>query len=232
MRERSSIIAIVVVLAICCLGAYVAISGFWNSQPPASGTGANLIATPVMTVLPAQTLAPTKPVVIAPPTPASPVAVPSPLGAFQTITAAVAPPPTAIVRATAPPAATPTPAAPPCNSPYCPRGGPPDATLGPGSVECPPNYIFGRVVDANGKGIPDLRIRFTDPTGDGGTTTTKSQSAYDVAGGYNIPTGQPGSSWLVWLEVNNNPASPKVTVLTQRFSGAGNCPNRLDFVQR
>lgn len=232
MRERSSIIAIVVVLAICCLGAYVAISGFWNSQPPSGAGGASVIATPVMTVLPTETTVALKPSVAAPPTAITPAATPSPLGALPTIIAAVPPLPTAIVRATAPPAATATPAAPPCNSPYCPRGGPPDATLGPGNTECPPNYIFGRVVDANGKGVPDLRIRFRDPTGDGGTTTTKSQSAYDVAGAFNIPTGQPGSAWLVWIEISGNAASPQVTVNTQRYSGAGNCPNRLDFVQR
>jgi len=237
MKERSSVIAIVVVLAICCLGAYVAVTGYLNSQPPAGGANpVGVIVSPVMTVLPTETLVAAKPAVVAPTIPATAVAVPSPLGAFQTITAAVpilpAPPTAPRTIAPAAPAATATPAAPACNSPFCPRGGPPDITIGPGNTECPANYIFGRVVDSSGKGIPDIRIRFKDPTGDGGTTSTKSPSPYDPAGAYNIPTGQPGSAWFVWVEVNGTMASPQVSVSTQRYTGTGNCPTRLDFVQQ
>ncbi len=239
MKERSSVIAIVVVLAICCLGAYVAVTGYFNSQPSSNPLNTSgVMATPVVTVLPTETTAPTKPAVVAPVVPPTAVAVPSPLGALQTITAALPIPvaPTVAPRATQPPVAVaspmPTaPAQPACaNSPFCSAGGPPDSTLGPGGNECPSNYIFGRVVDTAGKGIPNVTIRFRDPTGIAANTTTKG--APDPAGMYNIPTGQPGSEWVVWLEINGNQASPQVKLITQRYPGSGTCPTRLEFIQQ
>lgn len=232
MKERSSVIAIVVVLAICCLGAYVAVSGYFINQPSSNPVATlSALTTPVVTVLPTDTLVPVKPSVASTLVAPTIVAVPSPLGVLQTITAAVP----AAPRATVPPAvvvpvASPTQAQPACNSPFCSAGGPPDAVLGPGGNECPANYIFGRVVDSSGKGIPNVTIRFRDPTGIGANTTTKG--APDPAGMYNIPTGQPGSEWSVWVEVNGNTASPQVKLTTQRYTGAGLCPNRLDFIQK
>ncbi|HEX7593542.1 MAG TPA: hypothetical protein VF429_05160, partial [Anaerolineae bacterium] len=88
MQDRYYIIAIIVILAICCLGGYVALSGYLNNNPPALAfltPGAPVI--PLVVIVNTDTPGPAKsatPVVGAPT--AAPV--PSPLGAFQTITAA------------------------------------------------------------------------------------------------------------------------------------------------
>jgi hypothetical protein len=240
MKDRSYAIAIVVILAICCLGAYVAVSGYLNSQSPLIA-----VATPgtppvaAVTVLPTDLPVPSKAAVVAPVVvPASPVAAPSPLGIFQTITAAVTAPPTAPIPATAPRVTVPPTAAEPAqlacgNFGFCPRTGPGDASLAPGGNDCPANYIWGRVVDSGGKGLANVRIRYRSPTGDSDVTVTKAPP--DPAGVFNIPTGQPGSTWTVWLEVNNSQVSPQVPVTTQRPTttiGLTVCPTRIDFVQK
>ncbi|MBI5305020.1 MAG: hypothetical protein HY868_23010 [Chloroflexi bacterium] len=240
MKERSYVIAIVVVLAICCLGVYVAVTGYLNSQPSTTAPSTSgVIASPVVTVLPTETIAPSKPVAVAPVISATTAPAPSPLGAIRTITAVVPTQPIAPVVAARPsatpapppPATTVAPASPACSGfAYCWSSGVPDSTIGPGGNECPANYIFGRVVDSGGRGIPNMQIRFRDPTGISAGTTTKSPP--DPAGAYNIPTGQPGSIWELWLEVNGNQASNLAKITTQRYTGAGNCPNRVDFIQQ
>jgi hypothetical protein len=234
MQDRSYAIAVVVVLAICCLGVYVAISGYLVSRPPAiSALTPGAQATPVVVTIPTATPEPTKPV-------AAPVVVPtvaplpSPLGAFQTITAATTAVATlAALSPTAPrPPSSPTSAslAPSCSGfAFCPRGGPPDFALGPGGMDCPRNYIWGRVVDANGQGMPNVRIRFKSPSGGNGSVVSKAPP--DPPGIYNIPTGQPGSTWVLWLDAGGQ-ASPQFPITTQIYSGTGNCPTRVDFAQQ
>src|SRR5512135_982268 len=89
MQERSSVIILVVILAICCLGLYVAVSGYRNSINPVAVLASPAApATIVVVVLNTDTPAPATPAPTGPP--ATSVPVPSPLGAFQTITTAVA----------------------------------------------------------------------------------------------------------------------------------------------
>jgi len=241
VQDKSYAIAIVVVLGICCLGMYVAISGYLNSNPPAPVVVTpGVPATEVVITVPTDTPAPTTPVAALPGAP-TPAPIPSPLGAFQTITAA-----TTVVVATQPPTApkpaptaSPTPAlpsgAPQCGSfPFCVKGGPPDYDLGPGGDPCPRNYIWGRVVDVNGKALPNVRIRYRlDESGESGDSAF-SKGPPDVHPGvYYIVTGQPGGKWVVWLvDSSGNQASPQISITTQAYSGAGNCPTRMDFVQK
>ncbi len=234
MQDRYYVIGIIVILAICCLGGYVAISGYMNSNPSSFALlTPGAAASPIIVQVPTDTPGPTKP-------PATPVGaptsapVPSPLGAFQTIAASTTqlpPPPTASKPQSNPPTAQPTAAAQSCGGfAFCYKGGPPDYTLGPTS-NCPPNYIWGRVVDKNGNGLPNIRIRHKLlSTGDVSDVFTKAPP--DPAGAYNIPTGQPGSTWLVWIVDSGNQASPQVNIMTQPYPGAGNCPTRIDFVQQ
>jgi hypothetical protein len=86
-------------------------------------------------------------------------------------------------------------------------------------------------VDLAGKGLPDKKIRFRDPNKELGTVVTKNVP--DVAGKYDIPSGTPSSQWIVWvLGDDGNPVSPQVTIMTQNYVAAGNCPNRIDFKQQ
>lgn len=234
MQDRYYVIAIIVILAICCLGGYVAISGFLNSNPPAlSFLTPGAQSTPIVLAVPTDTPGPAQsatPVVGAP----TAVPVPSPLGAFQTIAAATTPlppKPTVAKPATAAPTATPGSAAVSCgNFPFCPKGGLPDYDLGVGGEPCRSNYIWGHVVDKTGKGMPNVRIRYKlISTGDVSDAYTKSPP--DPIGVYNFPA-QPGSTWLVWIVDSGNQASPQVTVTAQGYPGSGNCPTRIDFVQR
>ncbi len=237
MQDKALVIAIVVVLGICCLGIYVAVSGFLNSNPTALPNLPGVTQlTPVVITISTPTNVPTNvPVIIPTAIAATPTV--SPLGVFPTFpivtaTVPVAVPPTSAPR---PAAATATPvglALPACgNSPFCPRAGSPDSGLGPGGNECPRNYIWGRVADASGKGLRDRRIRFINPTNETDAVTTKAPP--DPEGAYNIPTGQLGSTWIVWLlDPSGGEASPRVTITTQAYSGVGNCPTRIDFVQR
>ena len=248
MRDRSYAVILVIILVVCCLGAYVAISGYLNSIPPAlSGLLSPRATTPVATLvviqLPTLTAVP-KTVTVQSPPPI--VSVPSPLGVFQTTQpfstvvgtpGALPPPPGATlavqpsspIATTIPPARSPT-ASQACTTPFCPRTGPPDGTIGPGGQACPRNYIFGRVVDAAGNGLPDRIIAFIGPSNEHVTVRTKGMP--DPPGVYNIPTMQPGNTYTLWLQDSGGSRlSPQVSIATQDYSGSGNCPNRLDFVQ-
>ncbi len=235
MQDRSYVIAIAVVLAICCLGVYVAVSGAMNLRNPISAitheapaAAATLIVvvaptdTPVLP-LAGLTLMPTM----------TPPPVPSPLGAFQTLTAPLASTraPTAPLFPTlAPIAPPPTPAVQSCSSfLFCPSGGPPDASLAPTGDQCPRNYVWGRVVDAGGNGLVGLRVRFKTPLGSLDSAETKGPP--DPAGIYNIIAPPPGGNWVLWvLDSGGGQASPQYTVAApQVYGGAGNCPTRVDF---
>ncbi len=233
MQDRYYVIGIIVILAICCLGGYVAISGYLNSNPISfTPLTPGTAASPVVVLVPTDTLAPTKPPATAAGAPTA-APVPSPRGAFQTIAAATTPVPPAPTapRAVNSPTAVSASSAPSCGGfAFCYRGGPPDYDLGPTS-NCPPNYIWGRVVDKNGNGIPNVQIRHKlVSTGD--VSQVFSKSPPDPAGAYNIPTGQPGSTWLIWIIDSGNQASPQVSITTQAYTGAGNCPTRIDFFRQ
>ena len=237
MQDKAYAVAIVVVLGICCLGMYVAVSGYMNSNPSALSVLSTpvLQSTQVLVNFPTDTPLPTV-TLITQPTVATVAPLPSPLGAFQTITAAttsIAPTVLNTVRPSASRTSTASSTNVSCTGfQFCPKGGLGDSAIAPTGVECPRNFIWGRVTDSNGTGIPNVRIRFKlATTGEADTVTTKA--APDPAGIYNIPTGQPGSSWVLWmLDAGGNITSPQVTLVTQSYTGAGNCPTRLDFVQQ
>lgn len=233
MQNRLYAIAILVILGICCLGAYVAVSGFFNKPAtlnPNSSTTPAALDTSVVIVIPTDTPA-AKPGTGIAVTPTI-VLIPSPLGAFQTAVARASP--SATPKPAVPPTAAPSPttSAPSCGDfAFCPSGGPPDSFLAPGGIECPRNYLWGRVVDLNGKGIPDRKIRYKTPSGETDATTTKDLP--DPPGKYDISSVPPGSTWTLWLlDPNGAQASPQVTITAQIYTGVGNCPTRVDFVQK
>ncbi len=232
MQDKSYAIAIVVVLGICCLGAYVAISGFLNSNPSALTFSTPVLqATSIAINLPTDTPAPTIPAAVQTIRPTS-VPVPSPLGAFQTITAAatiVIPPTPPTLTRTATPAAS-SPAAQSCAGfPFCWKYGVPDAILGPTGNECPRNYIWGLVTDANGKGLPNVRIRHQAPNGEYGETLTKDKP--DVPGKYDILA--PSGTFVIWIVSGGAQVSPQVSVAVQPHTpGANVCLMRIDFFQQ
>lgn len=237
MQDKSYAIAIVVILLICCLGMYVAVSGYLNSNPAGltSSITPILQTTPVAITIPTDTPLPIKPVTIQPRVPTAPP-IPSPLGAFQTITAAttaIAPTLPQILPATkAPPASTAAsaPAAQSCAGfAYCWKNGAPDIVLGPTGNECPRNYIWGLVTDVNGKGMPNIRIRYRAPNGEIGETTTKDKP--DVPGKYDVPAER--GTFVVWVSSGGAPASPQVSVLVQPHgAGSSVCLMRVDFFQQ
>lgn len=238
MQERSSVIILVVILAICCLGLYVAVSGYRNSINPVAVLASPAApATIVVVVLNTDTPAPATPVPTGPP--ATSVPVPSPLGAFQTITTAVAistprTTPGLATRPTSsptapPPVLPPTVGAQSCSGfTYCPAAGPPDPQLAPTGDPCPRNYVWGRVVDTAGRGLPEVQIRFRGPLGNLDKVTSKGPP--DPPGIYNILAPPPGGTWTLWvLDAGAGQASPQIAIVApQEFSG-GNCPTRVDF---
>jgi hypothetical protein len=241
MQDRAYVIAIVIVLAICCLGGVVAVTGYVNSNPISStpSTG-SLAVTPL--VISFNTDTPVPVVTKSSGTGSSgltSVPAPTPLGAFQTIAASTTtqPPasPTAPVVAKSSSqsiAASPISTTVSCAGfGFCPKIAPADSSLGPGGNECPRNYIWGRVVDLNGRGMANMRVRYQGPSGEYDAVITKAPP--DPAGVYNIVTGQTGTTWTIWLiDADGRDLSPHINVVTQAFSGAGDCPTRRDFVQQ
>ena len=234
MQDKTYVIAIIVVLGICCLGMYVAVSGYLNSNPGAfPDIVAGIQGTPVVVTISTYTPAPTQSVSALPGTPTI-APVPSPLGALQTITAAVTivVPTPAPTRAAASPTATGAPGFPSCAGfAFCAKAGPPDYALGIGGDPCPRNYIWGRVTDTSGHGLRDRKIRFKSPEGIMDNVTTKAPP--DPEGVYNIPSIPTNTAWVVWLlDTGGGDASPRVTLTAQPYTGVGNCPTRIDFVQQ
>ncbi|MEW5719405.1 MAG: hypothetical protein AB1817_12300 [Chloroflexota bacterium] len=235
MQDKTYVIAIIVVLAICCLGMYVAVSGYLNSNPGAfPDIVGSFQGTPVVVSISTYTPAATQAVVALPNTPTI-AAVPSPLGALQTITAAatiVIPTPVPTRAVVASPAATGAPGFPSCAGfAFCPRVGPPSYELGIGGNPCKNDYIWGRVTDANGRGLREWKIRYQNPFGEVNTVTTKG--APDPEGVYNIPSVAIGSKWTIWLlDAAGREVSPRVIFVVQAYTGVGDCPTRIDFVQQ
>jgi hypothetical protein len=234
MQDKTYVIAMFVILAICCLGMYVAVSGYLNSNPGAfPDIVAGIQGTPVVISISTYTPAPTQPLVAVPNTPTIPP-VPSPLGAFQTITAAatIVIPTPAPTRAVSLPTATSASGLPSCAGfAFCPRGGEPDLALGFGGEACPRNSIIGRVVGLDGRGLRERTIRFINPLGQTSSTTTKGPP--DPEGKYDIPSVAIGSTWTIWLlDTSGAEVSPRVKLIAQPYTGVGNCPTRLDFVQQ
>ncbi len=198
MQDKSYVVAIVIVLGICCLGMYVAVTGFLNNNPIVFATPTALLvqATPFLITLPTSTIAPAQPVTVKPIAPTT-APLPSPQGAFQTITtAATIALPTVAPRTSAATVLPTQASALSCTGfQFCWKAGPADIALGPGGQECPRNYIWGLVLDANGKGMPGIKVRHRAPNGDVGETTTKDRP--DVPGKYDVLS--PSGTFTIWL---------------------------------
>jgi hypothetical protein len=243
MQDRAYVIAIVVVLAICCLGGAVAVTGYMNSNAVSNApTSSNVVLTPLIIAVNTDTPAPVVAKSSVALVVATPIAGPSPIGAFQTIVAASTLSPTistpapvsvsssaSVKASSASASAIPTQVS--CvGFVFCPKTGVADASLAPGGNACPRNYIWGRVADVTGKGIPGMRVRYQGPSGEYEVAVTKGSP--DPAGAYNI-SAPPGSTWTIWLlDANGNDASPHIDVLVQAATSSGECATRRDFVQQ
>ncbi len=232
MKDKSYVIAVVVVLAICCLGVYVAVSGYLNSNLSGFTSATPILqATSIAVTLPTDTPPASRPVTVMSVATAPPL--PSPLGAFQTITAAttaVAPTLPPLPPAVKPSPSPPTGATQSCAGfQFCWKTGVPDAILGPTGNECPRNYIWGLITDTNGRGIPNVRIRHRAPNGEIGETFSKDKP--DVPGKYDVLA--PSGTFIIWVTSGGAQLSPQVSVVVQPHSpGSGVCLMRIDFFQQ
>lgn len=232
MQDRAYAAAIFIILGLCCIGAYVALSGFMNANPEGIQIGLNAAtatATAGVTIeIPTETAAPpTNTPLPATQTPEGfqPTAIPAAtrgptLDFIPTI-------PTAQVTST--PEATATP--PGCGAGFCPRLGPPDPRAPTGNP-CPANYLWGFVTDANGVGLPGIRVKFREQGGGGDIKDTKAESPNDPAGRYDFPAAS--GIWTVTVvDREESPLGPSFQVQAgQNWPGSGNCPTRVDFVQQ
>ncbi len=249
LQDRAYAIGIFVVLGICCIGAYVAVSGFMNANPQGLTLGLGN-QTPVSTVQSATIAAPTETetsaTVTAAPLSTSAPPTNTPKGFSPTLTplsrgtpspAFLSDIPTVTLAApgTAPAAgATRSPtaaAAGNCGSPFCPIMGKPDETLGPTGQKCPRDYLWGIVQDRNGKGLAGYKIHFRDPSGNEEDRTTKGPP--DPPGKYDQPTGGGGKWFLQLRDPNGKPLSPMFPIESrQSYNGGAICPTRVDFVEQ
>ena len=232
MQDRAYAVAIFIILGFCCIGAYVAISGFLNANPGGLAAALNnSTATPtvgVTIVIPTETAAPPT---ITPPPPTR-----TPKGFQPTDTPAITRPPTldfiptvATPEFTPTPEVTATPAASGCGAEFCPRPGPADAGA-PGGNPCPANLIWGFVTDHTGQGVAGVKVHFQDVNGNAGEKDTKGPP--DRPGIYDLPVGN--GVWTVQLtgKKDQTRSTPFQVVVGQAWGGSGNCPTRVDFVQQ
>ncbi len=243
LQDRAYAVGIFIVLGICCIGAYVAVSGFMNVNPKGLNLGLSgptstetvVVATAVVTsTTVSATVAPLPTLVAIQPTNtpkgAKPTATslshgtPSPafLSDIPTITPATD-------TGTTTPAPSPTASGGGCGSPFCPIGGSPDQNIAPTGQACPRNYLWGLVLDQSGKGIAGWKIHFRDPAGNEGDTTTKAPP--DPAGRYDIPTSSSGTWFIQLRDSGGNPQSATIRVDARQTSTDNKvCPTRIDFV--
>lgn len=190
MQDRTYAIAFLLVLAIICLGAYVAATTLlFGPRLPAISLGTPTPPTPLKL-----TITPTLPVF---PTPTS----------FPSLVTPAAPTPTPLPPATPTPSVSPTPTPEP--SPTGPTATPVPPTPVGGflyrlrSIEGPNcqsgAYIRGRVYDAQGNGEPGVRVHLYNPWGYNEIRETK---AGVDAGNYDFVMGQ--QSALFRIEIVNS----------------------------
>ncbi len=259
VQERAYAAAIFIIIGICCIGAYVAISGFLNSNSDGLDFFGQALtpATPRLgIVIPTETPAPPSatPLPTIPPTE-------TPVGFIPSVTPATtpvqdagqAPTPTLDLLPTAlnatpgtemptpTPSASPTleldqPTAPPaptavsaCGLPFCPR------PLGPPDAALAPT----------GRPCPDNYLwgLVLDESGEGipglkvrfrdpggGGDDAVTKGAPDPPGRYDVPTGAGGTWTLQLLDPSGNALSPVVRMQAhQAYTGGGSCPTRVDF---
>lgn len=258
MHDRLLAVGVFVVLGICCIGAYVAVSGFWLvspngpdlrflsavQTPMAFSQGSVAFPTetlpgPTFTPRPSSTRTITPSPTITPKgfRPSATPAQPPTETPLPQITFVVTQFPTAAGTSVPPQSQSqpPPPAAPPAQSgcqgyDYCPQLGPADPVLGPTGKACPVEYLWGRVVDQNGAGVTNVKVRYTDPAGNSGAPFVKDR-APDLPGAWNIPTSGPSGTWTLQLVTADDRAlSPKHTIAAGQPNAAGGlCGTRVDF---
>ncbi len=233
LQDRAYAVGIFVILGICCIGGYVAFSGFLNVSQGGLNLGLNGATATIAEQPTAETTNESLAQVTVPPLPTITV---SPGGTLASPNGTPRTTPTAATLTEIPtitPATTvpsPTSASQGCPGfPFCARlKGPPSADAPTGNP-CPANYLWGFVLDSSGNGIPAARVRFRNPSGDTGIIIAKSIP--DPPGRYDIPAA--GGIWVLQLvDGNGNPLSAAVSMQAHvNFTGGG-CPTRVDFVQQ
>jgi len=233
MQDRAYAAAIFIILGLCCIGAYVAASGFMNAHPEglslSLNRGTESPTAGVTIEIPTETAAP--------PTSSPLPPTRTPEGFRPTDTPAATRPPTLdfiptieTPEITPTEEATATPASgPACEASICPQLGPPDSR-GPNGNTCPQDYIWGFVTDNSGKGMSGVRIHFREVNGAEGDA--RSKGAPDPEGRFDFPANAGTWSVVVWTR-DGDPISPAIQVQAgQAWGGSGNCPTRVDFVQK
>jgi hypothetical protein len=226
MESKYQAIAFLVVLAIVCLGAYLAVDAILSG----GRTPLISLATPTptrltipegdQTVVAPDSIPTDTPV--APPTPAVPTATPI----LPTPTPVPATP-TPIPVATTP-TLTETPSGPtPTPAPPTPPGGYQYMPDGPVHSECGrlSSLIYGWVRDAQGEKLEGVRIRISDQWGNVAEAISKGGNE---AGYYDMVRGMETVTWwVVVVDGAGNPHSPVVTI--EPVEGAGGCWYQLDW---
>lgn len=230
MQDRAYAAAIFIILGICCIGAYVAVSGFFNANPEGFSLALNSATeTPTAGVtieIPTETAAPPTFTPLPPtetPIGYQPTAIPEATrGPTLDFIPTIATP-----EFTATPEASATP--PGCGAEFCPRPGPADSGA-PGGNPCPSHLIWGFVLDKNGQGIPGVKIHFSDASGNAGDKDTKGPP--DRPGIYDIPVGSGVWTVQVFGKREQVRSPPFQVAVGQSWGGTGNCPTRVDFFQQ
>lgn len=235
IQDRAYAAAILIVLGICCIGAYVAVSGFINANPQGItlglGGGTQTPTSESAVAIPSGTVAPpsSSPLPTEPPTR-------TPKGFVPSSTATTKRPPTldlptssSIQVITSTPLASVQAVG--CGYPFCGKIGKPEAAMAPTGRDCPSDYLWGAVYDKNGKGIPGWTIRFQQVGGGSDKVSTKGPPDSRL-GGYDIVAA--GGTWILQLyDPSGNSKSPPFQIKArQSYTGGTNCPTRVDFVEQ
>ena len=222
MESKYHAIAFLVVLAIVCLGAYVAVDAIL------SGGRTPLISlatsTPTRLIIPGsdQTgVAPGSPIAtdtpFVPPTPAVPTATP------------VLPTPTPVPATLTPVLvdATPTPTETLSEPTSTPPGGYQYMPDGPVRSECgkPSALIYGWIRDTEGENLEGVRIRVSDQWGNVAEAISKGGNE---AGYYDVVRGMETVTWeVVVIDEGGNPLSPVVPI--EPVQEIASCWYQLDW---
>jgi len=220
MESKYHAIAFLVVLAIVCLGAYIAVNAILSAgRTPlislATSTPTRLTTSSGDQTTVAPGSIPTNTPVV-PPTPAVPTATP------------VLPTPTPLPATPTPPvAAAPTPTETPTEPTPIPPGEYQYMPDGPVRSECgrPSALIYGWIRDAQDENLEGVRVGVSDPWGNVAEAVSKGGNEtgyYDIVRGMEAVTW-----WVVVVDGAGNPLSPVVTI--EPAQGDPSCWYQLDW---
>jgi hypothetical protein len=222
MESKYHAIAFLVVLAIVCLGAYVAVNAILSagrtpliSLATSTPTRLTISSGDQTTVVPGSI--PTNTPVV-PPTPAVPTATPVLPTPTPTANPATPTPPVAAIPTPTETPGEPTPI-PPGEHQYMPDG-PVHSECGRSSA-----LIYGWVRDAQDENLEGIRVRVSDPWGNVAEAISKGGNE---AGYYDMVRGMETVTWwVVVVDEAGNPLSPVVTI--EPAQGAASCWYQLDW---